>query len=246
MPSACASIAYATVALAAHWQRWQRRGKAFLTAWQRRRELGGSGGGGVSTPAASSLAGAAAAWRQSSIGGDGIINNQLKALAAMASEMATMRAKMTTMKTKAMVAAAAAWRQLGSSLAAAWRQLGSSLAVAEAAAQVAGSAMVVLAVRQKRCEHHGRALGTVWWRRWERGGSGGGGISTPPAWRLAAAAAAWCQRGVGSGGTINNQLEALSATALEMTTMTACRRPSRYVPYIRTFVPYDGTYGAPD
>jgi hypothetical protein len=26
----------------------------------------------------------------------------------------------------------------------------------------------------------------------------------------------------------------------------ACRRPSRYVPYICTFVPYDGTYGMPD
>ncbi len=25
-----------------------------------------------------------------------------------------------------------------------------------------------------------------------------------------------------------------------------CRRPSRYVPYKGTFVPYDGTYGAPD
>ncbi len=25
-----------------------------------------------------------------------------------------------------------------------------------------------------------------------------------------------------------------------------CRRPSRYVPYKSTFVPYDGTYGAPD
>ncbi len=28
--------------------------------------------------------------------------------------------------------------------------------------------------------------------------------------------------------------------------MTPCRRPSRYVPYKGTFVPYDGTYGAPD
>ena len=27
---------------------------------------------------------------------------------------------------------------------------------------------------------------------------------------------------------------------------TSCRRPSRYVPYKGTFVPYDGTYGAPD
>ncbi len=25
-----------------------------------------------------------------------------------------------------------------------------------------------------------------------------------------------------------------------------CRRPSRYVPYKGTFLPYDGTFGAPD
>ncbi len=38
---------------------------------------------------------------------------------------------------------------------------------------------------------------------------------------MAAAASAWRQRGVGGGGTINNQLKALAATALEMATMTA-------------------------
>jgi hypothetical protein len=55
------------VALAARWQRWQRRGKALATVWRRRREHSGSCGGGVSTPAASSLAVAAAAWHQRGI-----------------------------------------------------------------------------------------------------------------------------------------------------------------------------------
>jgi hypothetical protein len=38
---------------------------------------------------------------------------------------------------------------------------------------------------------------------------------------LAAAAAAWRQRGVGCGGTIDNQLKASAATASEMATITA-------------------------
>jgi hypothetical protein len=80
------------VALAARWQRWQRCGRALGSEWRRRRERGGSGGGGVSTPAASSLAAAAAAWRQRGVGGGGTIDNQLKALAATASKMATITA----------------------------------------------------------------------------------------------------------------------------------------------------------
>ncbi len=28
--------------------------------------------------------------------------------------------------------------------------------------------------------------------------------------------------------------------------ISKCRRPSRYVPYKGTFVPYNGTYGVPD
>ena len=65
--SGAVAVGSATVASAARWQRWQRRGKALATAWRRRRERGGSGGGGVSTPAVSSLAAAAAAWRQCGI-----------------------------------------------------------------------------------------------------------------------------------------------------------------------------------
>jgi hypothetical protein len=38
---------------------------------------------------------------------------------------------------------------------------------------------------------------------------------------LAAAAAAWHQRGVGGGGTINNQLKALAAMASETVMITA-------------------------
>jgi hypothetical protein len=38
---------------------------------------------------------------------------------------------------------------------------------------------------------------------------------------MAAAAAAWHQHGISNGGTINNQLKALAATALEMAMMTA-------------------------
>jgi hypothetical protein len=38
---------------------------------------------------------------------------------------------------------------------------------------------------------------------------------------LAAVVAAWRQRGVSGGGTINNQLKALAATVSEMVTMTA-------------------------
>jgi hypothetical protein len=52
------------------------------------------------------------------------------------------------------------------------------------------------------------------------GGGGGGGISTPAA-SLVAAAAAWRQRGISGSSTINNQLKALAATALETATMTA-------------------------
>jgi hypothetical protein len=74
------------------------------------------------------------------------INNQLKAVA----EMAMMTATMTIMKTKAMAAVVASWRQLGgggggvggSSLAAAWRQRsigGGSGSVAMAAAWQLGS-----------------------------------------------------------------------------------------------------------
>ncbi len=38
----------------------------------------------------------------------------------------------------------------------------------------------------------------------------------------------------------------LCTTYLEKKRPKKCRRPSRYVPYKGTFVPYDGTYGAPD
>jgi hypothetical protein len=36
------------------------------------------------------------------------------------------------------------------------------------------------------------------------------------------------------------------AMATKKAIVMACSRPSRYVPYKGTFVPYDGTYGAPD
>jgi hypothetical protein len=37
-----------------------------------------------------------------------------------------------------------------------------------------------------------------------------------------------------------------SASGTQDAVAIACRRPSRYVPYKGTFVPYDGTYGTPD
>ncbi len=58
------------------------------------------------------MAAAVAAWHQRGIGSGGTINNQLKALAATASEMATMTAITKTIKTK-VAAAAAAWQQRG-------------------------------------------------------------------------------------------------------------------------------------
>jgi hypothetical protein len=67
-------------------------------------------------PAATSLAVAAAAWRQRSVSGGSTINNQLKAVAATATETARMKATMTTMintKATVAVAAAAARRQHG-------------------------------------------------------------------------------------------------------------------------------------
>jgi hypothetical protein len=63
--------------------------------WQQR---GGIGGGGISTQAVSSLVAAVAAWPQRGIGGGRTINNQLKALAAMASETATMTVTTKTIK----------------------------------------------------------------------------------------------------------------------------------------------------
>jgi hypothetical protein len=62
--------------------------------------------------ALASLAVAVAAWRQRGGSGGSTINNQLKALAATATETATMIAAMPTIKMKA-TAAAAAWRQRG-------------------------------------------------------------------------------------------------------------------------------------
>jgi hypothetical protein len=51
--------------------------------------------------------------------------------------------------------------------------------------------------------------------------TGGGCVSTPAAASLAAAAAAWHQRGISDGSTINNQLKALAATAMEMAMIIA-------------------------
>ncbi len=68
-------------------------------AWQQR---GGQRGG---------IAAVAAALLQRGVSGGSTINNQLKALAAMATETATMLATTTTIKTKAMAVAAAAWQQ---------------------------------------------------------------------------------------------------------------------------------------
>jgi hypothetical protein len=102
---------------------------------------------------AARVAVAAAAWRQRGIGDGGTINNQLKALAATASEMATMTATKMTKKTKVTATAVVAWRQLGGSTAGwrqkhgdgggsgrwtAWQPRGSSMAAA-------GSTMVALA-----------------------------------------------------------------------------------------------------
>ncbi len=42
---------------------------------------------------------------------------------------------------------------------------------------------------------------------------------------------------------------AADAPAMRMAvvpTLNVCRKPPRYVPYKGTFVPYGGTYGAPD
>ncbi len=76
-----------------------------------RQQRSGSGRG-ISTPAAASLVAAAAAWRQLGISGCSTINNQLKAMAAMATEMATMIAMMSgggsTWLQRGRIAAAAA------------------------------------------------------------------------------------------------------------------------------------------
>jgi hypothetical protein len=84
-----------------------------------------------------------------------------------------------------------------------------------------GSAMVALAAPWQQWQHRSRARVTAWRQRWERGGSGGGIVSTLAAFSLAAAGAAWRQRGIGGGGTINNQLKLLAPTASETATMTA-------------------------
>jgi hypothetical protein len=61
--------------------------------------------------------------RQRGISGGGTINNQLKALAATALETATIKATLTTIKTKATVRRAARRdRGCGGSLTSAWRQ----------------------------------------------------------------------------------------------------------------------------
>jgi hypothetical protein len=61
--------------------------------------------------------------RQRGISGGGTINNQLKALVATALETATIKATLTTIKTKATVRRAARRdRGSGGSLTSAWRQ----------------------------------------------------------------------------------------------------------------------------
>ncbi len=51
-------------------------------------------------------------------------------------------------------------------------------------------------------------------------------------------------------GTEQNKMRVLFAgdncDGVGRVKVCACHRPSRYVPYKGTFVPYDGTYGAPD
>ncbi len=89
-------------------------------------------------------------------------------------------------------ARATTWRQQ-------WQRGSSTVAV--------GSAMVASAARQQRWQRHGRALAKAWQRRRECSGSGGSSVSTPAVSSLVAAAAAWHQRSIGRGGTINNQLK---------------------------------------
>jgi hypothetical protein len=118
------------VVAAAWWQRGRQRGRITAAAAALlQRGSGGTGGGsaaavavwqqsrggnrGVSMPVVASLAVAVAAWRQSGVSSSSIINNQLKAFAATATETVTMIATMTTINTKAMAAAAAAQRQHG-------------------------------------------------------------------------------------------------------------------------------------
>ncbi len=45
---------------------------------------------------------------------------------------------------------------------------------------------------------------------------------------------------------ITRALREKNCFAQEPISTRNCRRPSRYVPYKGTFVPYDGTYGVPD
>ncbi len=48
-------------------------------------------------------------------------------------------------------------------------------------------------------------------------------------------------------GTKVGELSQFQSARVVLKDLTVdCRRPSRYVPYKGTFVPYDGTYGAPD
>jgi hypothetical protein len=87
---------------------WQHKGgfgfalamaAALSTAVRRQRRKRGGGSGSISTPAAASLAAAKAAWCQGGISGGSTINNQLKTSAVTASEMRTMTATTTTLKT---------------------------------------------------------------------------------------------------------------------------------------------------
>jgi hypothetical protein len=184
-----------TVALAARWQRWQRRGRALAKAWRRRRERCGIGGDSVSTPAASSLAAAAAAWGQRGVGGGGTINNQLKASAATASETAMMTAITTMIKTKATAVAAAAWRQRGggrggsggrgggrgdsaAAEVAAWQQRGSS---GQRNGSIGSALAAVAAPRQSVGDSVAAVAGAL--RQWRRRRQHSGGVSLASAWR---------------------------------------------------------------
>jgi hypothetical protein len=93
-------------AVAAAWRRWRQLGSGSLAAAAWRRQLGGGSLGAAAATAATAVATKTPAVTAMA-GAQTTINNQLKAVAETGMEMVTMTAIMTTMKTKAEVAAVA-------------------------------------------------------------------------------------------------------------------------------------------
>jgi hypothetical protein len=118
---------------------------------------------GTKTPAAKAMAGALTT-----------INNQLKAAAEMVTKTSTMTAMMTTIKTKAMAAVAAAWRKLGRR-----RSIGGGRSAVAAAAvqQHGGSSSNLVAAQWRRQQQCGRQCGGSVQSKGSTGAGGRGALN---------------------------------------------------------------------